>query len=216
MKSYHPPVCDQQGYYTITTVVFVSVLILSVIRSASMITSNVVKSNTEGIVAAEVFYAAERALSEALTRLPEPDSPVAVQQLGTDVHAGLGASGVRVYRTSFWFQQHGKYIRVFARAEGNDGSSATVSQWLLFETANSVTAALIGVDGTVSEISGANQGDVWKGGVGDGVASSDTGQFVLPDPANTGGAPMNFEDSNQPDIRRTMLVSGTWTDLEID
>ena len=216
MKSYHPPVCDQQGYYTITTVVFVSVLILSVIRSASMTTSNVVKSNTEGIVAAEVFYAAERALSEALTRLPEPDSPVAVQQLGTDVHAGLGASGVRVYRTSFWFQQHGKYIRAFARAEGNDGSSATVSQWLLFETANSVTAALIGVDGTVSEISGANQGDVWTGGVGDGVASSDTGQFVLPDPANTGGAPMNLEDSNQPDIRRTMLVSGTWTDLEID
>ena len=181
-----------------------------------MITSNVVKSNTAGIVADEVFYAAERALSEALTRLPEPDSPAAVQQLGSDVHAGLGASGVRVYRTSFWFQQHGKYIRAFARAEGNDGSSATVSQWLLFETTNSVTAALIGVDGTVSEISGANQGDVWTGGVGDGFASSETGQFVLPDPANTGGAPMNFEDSNQPDIRSTMLVSGTWTDLEID
>lgn len=216
MKSYHPPVCDQQGYYTITTVVFVSVLILSVIRSASMITSNVVKSNTEGIVAAEVFYAAERALSEALTRLPEPDSPAAVQQLGSDVHAGLGASGVRVYRTSFWFQQHGKYIRAFARAEGNDGSSATVSQWLLSTTANSSTAALLGVDGTVSEISEAAQGDYSTGGVWDGVASSDTGQFVLPDPSNTGGAPMNFEDSNPLGIRRTMLVSGTWTDSEID
>ena len=72
------------------------------------------------------------------------------------------------------------------------------------------------MDGTVSEISGVNQGDVWTGGVWDGAASSDTGQFVPPDPANTGGAPMNFEDSNQLDIRRTMLVSGTWTDLEID
>ena len=216
MKSSHPPVCDQQGCYTITTVVFVSILILSVIRSASMITSNVVKSNTAGIAAAEVFYAAERALSEALTRLPEPDSPAAVQQLGSDVHAGLGASGVRVYRTSFWFQHHGKYIRAFARAEGNDGSSATVSQWLLYKTANSGTTALLGVDGTVSEISEAAQGDVWAKGIWDGIASSDTGQFVLPDPLNTGGAPINIESSNPRDIRMTMLVSGTWTDLEID
>ena len=146
----------EHGYYTIAVVVIIAFLALLASRSGTVTTSNTVKITSEEVAAAEVFYAAEFALAEALIWLDSNDATATVQT-GAGVPNGAGNNTPRSYATSFWFEESGDYTRVYARATGSDGSSATVSQWL--STGNDVLASTaleqpLGIAGTLSNVTG--------------------------------------------------------------
>lgn len=129
MKQSCQSINHERGYYTIAVVVIIAFLALLASRSGTVTTSNTVKTTSEEVAAAEVFYAAEFALAEALIWLGSNDA-TATPQTGAGVPNGVGNNTPRSYATSFWFEESGDYTRVYARATGSDGSSATISQWL--------------------------------------------------------------------------------------
>lgn len=156
MKRCMLSVKHEHGYYTIAVVVIIAFLALLASRSGTVTTSNTVKTTSEEVAAAEVFYAAEFALAEALIWLDSNDATATVQT-GAGVPNGAGNNTPRSYATSFWFEESGDYTRVYARATGSDGSSATVSKWL--STGNDVLASTaleqpLGIAGTLSNVTG--------------------------------------------------------------
>lgn len=156
MKRSMLSVKHEHGYYTIAVVVIIAFLALLASRSGTVTTSNTVKTTSEEVAAAEVFYAAEFALAEALIWLDSNDATATVQT-GAGVPNGAGNNTPRSYATSFWFEESGDYTRVYARATGSDGSSATVSKWL--STGNDVLASTaleqpLGIAGTLSNVTG--------------------------------------------------------------
>ena len=156
MKPSFQSIKRERGYYTIAVVVIIAFLALLASRSGTVTTSNTVKTTSEEVAAAEVFYAAEFSLAEALIWLGSNDA-TATPQTGAGVPNGAGNNTPRSYATSFWFEESGDYTRVYARASGSDGSSATISQWL--SDGNDVLAATalqqpLGMAGTLSNVTG--------------------------------------------------------------
>ena len=156
MKQSWQPIRHERGYYTVAIVVIIAFVALLASRSGTVMTSNTVKTTSEEVAAAEVFYAAEFALAEALIWLESNDA-TATPQTGAGVPNGAGNNTPRSYATSYWFEESGDFTRVYARATGTDGASSTISQWL--STGNDVlaTTALdqpLGIAGTLSNVTG--------------------------------------------------------------
>jgi hypothetical protein len=156
MRQFSSSANSERGYYTIALVVVIAFVALLASRSGTVTTSNTVKTTSEEVVAAEAFYAAEFALAEALIWLGSNDA-TATPQTGAGVPNDSGNNTPRSYATSFWFEESGDYTRVYARAAGTDGSSATITQWL--STGNDVLASTaleqpLGIAGTLSNVTG--------------------------------------------------------------
>jgi len=148
----------ERGFYTIAIVVILSLLALLASRSGTVLTTSAVKSGTDNVVATEVFYAAELALAEGMIWL-ESNTATTTPQSGSSVGVDGGGSNdsPRSYTTSFWFEQSFNYTRVYGRAVGDDGASATVSRWLT--TGNDVLASTalnqpLGMAGTLLNVTG--------------------------------------------------------------
>ena len=192
------------GYYTIAIVVIIAFLALLASRSGTVTTANTVKTTSEEVAATEVFYAAEFALAEALIWLGSNDA-TATPQTGAGVPNGAGNNTPRSYATSFWFEESGGFTRVYARATGSDGSSATISQWL--SAGNDVlnTDALkqpFGIGGSLSGVTGT--GDV------NAIGSSGTipaGYYSLrvENGESTGGSYGNLNNGGE------AIVDGEWS-----
>lgn len=156
MKPSRLPIHPERGYYTLAIVVIMAFVALLASRSGTVTTSNTVKTTSEEVAAAEVFYAAESALAEALIWLENNDA-TATPQPGAGVPNEAENNTPRSYATIFWFEEDGDYIRLYARATGSDGTSATVSQWL--RDGNDVLAVTalqqpLGIAGTLSNVTG--------------------------------------------------------------
>ena len=195
------------GYYTIAIVVIIAFLALLASRSGTVTTANTVKTTSEEVAATEVFYAAEFALAEALIWLGlDNNNATATPQTGEGVPLPeAGNNTPRNYATSFWFEESGGYTRVYARATGSDGSSATISQWL--SAGNDVlnTDALkqpFGIGGSLSGVTGT--GDV------NAIGSSGTipaGYYSLrvENGESTGGSYGNLNNGGE------TIVDGEWS-----
>lgn len=118
-----------RGYYTIAIVVVLSLLALLASRSGTLLATSSVTTASNEVVTAEVFYAAEVALAEGMSWV-ESNEPTTEAQSGTTVGNTGSNNSPRSYSTSFWFEQSGDFTRVYGRATGLDGSSATVTRWL--------------------------------------------------------------------------------------
>ena len=204
MKPSFQSIKRERGYYTIAVVVIIAFLALLASRSGTVTTSNTVKTTSEEVAAAEVFYAAEFALAEALIWLSTNDA-TATPQTGAGVPNGAGNNTPRSYATSFWFEESGDYTRVYARATGSDGSSATISQWL--SKGNDVLSAdalkqPLGIGGSLSGVTGT--GDV------NAIGSSGTipaGYYSLrvENGESTGGSYGNLNNGGE------TIVDGEWS-----
>lgn len=144
-----------RGYYTVAVVVVLSLLALLTTRSGTVLTTNIVKTTADEVIAAEVFYAAEVALAEGMSWL-EINEPTVTPQSATPVPSDPDVSPRRYY-TTFWFEESFDYIRVYGRAVGIDGSSATVTRWL--NRGNDVLAQTalsqpLGIGGTLVSVQG--------------------------------------------------------------
>jgi hypothetical protein len=145
-----------KGYYTIAIVVILSLLALWTSRSGTLLATSSVTTVSNEVVTAEVFYAAEVALAEGMSWV-ESNDPTTEAQSGTTVGNSGSNNSPRSYATSFWFEQSGDFTRVYGRATGQDGSSATVTRWLttgIDVLGESALKQPLGMAGTLSNVTG--------------------------------------------------------------
>ena len=144
------------GYYTIAIVVVLSLLALLTSRSGTLLATSSVATTSNEVVTAEVFYAAEVALAEGMSWV-ESNEPTMEPQSGTTVGNNGSNNNPRSYATSFWFEQSGDFTRVYGRATGQDGSSATVTRWLttgIDVLGESALTQPLGMAGTLINVTG--------------------------------------------------------------
>ncbi len=136
----------QGGFFTITVVVIIGLLTLLTVRVLSNATQDSTRISAQAQTNVEAFYAAEVAMSDALSWL-ENNAPTfsdGVSSVYTsadgsisDVTLTIAAEGNQIDRTylsEFWFSEgEGDAIRVTARVS-NEVATARVTQWLTRES----------------------------------------------------------------------------------